>query len=149
MKKNLKLIFIFFISTAIVYGSFISAKNFPKNSSTIKKASIFKTRYIKPDEKIIRVEINILDDTKKDYHDILEVKFNNLQIPLLKADASGRRARKYYQLKPGTYELKWKVSKSKNKWPRSKTYKKEITLTDQDKFAYILIEGEKISISIS
>ena len=79
----------------------------------------------------------------------MEVKFNNQQIPLLKADASGRRVRKYYQVKPGTYNLEWKVSKSKSTWPRSKTYEREITLRETDKFAYILIKGENVSVATS
>ena len=149
MKEHLKLLFIFFVSVGIVYGSFLASEKYPKNPSLTAKASFFKTRYIKPDEKIIRVEIKVLDDTTKDYYDIMEVKFNNHQIPLLKADASGRRASKYYQVKPGTYDLEWKVSKSKTTWPRSKTYEREITLREKDKFAYIIIEGENITVTTS
>jgi len=149
MKKQLKLLFIFFVSVIVVYGSFLASEKYPKNPSLTSKASFIKSRYIHPDEKVIRVEIKVLDDTTKDHHDIMEVKFNNHQIPLLKADVSGRRARKYYQVKPGNYNLKWKVSKSKSTWPRSKTYEKEITLRETDKFAYIIIEGENVSVSIS
>ncbi|NGX33682.1 MAG: hypothetical protein K1060chlam1_00022 [Candidatus Anoxychlamydiales bacterium] len=149
MKRVLKSLFIFSISVVVVYGSFLASEYYPKNPNESKKPSIIKARYIHTDEKIIRVEIEVLDDTKKDFHDVIEVKFNNHQIPLLKADASGRRARKYYQLKPGTYEIEWKVSKSKTAWPKSKTYEKKIRLREKDKFVYILIEGENISISPS
>jgi len=148
MKHHLKLISIFFLSLAIVYGSFLISANNPKNTDVGIKPSILKTKYINPSSRIIRIEIEVLDDTKKDFNDILEVKFNNKQIPLLKAGASGRRARKYYQVKPGTYTLKWKVSKGKT-WPRSKTFEKEITLNETDKFAYILIEGEKVTVTTS
>jgi len=149
MNNHLKLLFIFFISIVVVYGSFLASKKYPKNQNLATKASLFKVRYIKPNEKIIRVEIKVLDDTTKDQYDIMQVKFNNHQIPLLKADASGRRARKYYQMKPGTYELEWKVSKNKTAWPRSKTYEREITLRETDNFAYILIIGENVTITTS
>ena len=62
MKEHLKLLFIFFVSVGIVYGSFLASEKYPKNPSLTAKASFFKTRYIKPDEKIIRVEIKVLDD---------------------------------------------------------------------------------------
>lgn len=149
MKEHLKILFIFFVSVVIVYGSFLASEKYPKNPSLTSKASFVKSRYIHPDEKVIRVEIKVLDDTTKDHHDIMEVKFNNQQIPLLKADASGRRARKYYLVKPGTYDLEWKVSKSKTTWPRSKTYEKKITLNEKDKFAYIIIEGENVRVTTS
>lgn len=148
MKKHFQLVFIFFVSFIIVYGSFLASEKYPKNAIT-SKASIFKTRYIPVDKKIVRVEINVYDNTSKDFYDVIEVKFNNQQIPLQKADASGRRARKYYQVKPGTYALEWKVSKSKFGWPRSTTHEKEITINPNDKFAYIEIKGEKASFSAS
>ncbi|NGX63112.1 MAG: hypothetical protein KR126chlam6_00519 [Candidatus Anoxychlamydiales bacterium] len=149
MKNYLKTIFIFFISFTIVYGSFLAADKYPKKIPTRDNRRIFQTAYIAPKSKIVRVEIEIYDDLDKDFYDVEEVTFNDKNIPLQKANASGLRARVYFQVKPGKYDVNWTVSKHKFKWPRSTEYKKEINLTDPDKFAHILIQGEKATVSTS
>jgi len=147
MNKYIKLIFIFIISFIIVNSSYLIAIKFPK-IATINNESIFKTKYIKPNNKIVRVEIEILDDTKKNYYDIIDVVFNNKKINLLKADASGNKARKYFQLKPGKYLIKWTITKNKKvKWPNYEKLQKTIIIKDSDSYIHILIIGNKITIS--
>jgi hypothetical protein len=145
MNKIIKLSFIFILSFTIVYSSYVVAEKYPK--STISRPHIFKAKYIPSDANIVRVEIEIYDDTTKDYYDIIEVEFNDETIDLLRANASGERARQYFQLPPGKYLLKWKVSISKNKWPTYETYQKIITLKDTEKYVLISITGDKATVS--
>jgi len=146
MKKN-KIIRLVTLSFIIIFLSqhFFIKKN-PKNISK-SQAFVAKTQYAAQNSQIKRIEINIYDDTTKDYFDIIEVEFNYKQIYLLDPDASGRRARVYFQEKPGKYLLQWKISTSGYEWPRYKTYKKIIEVKEVDRFINILIVGDKIKIS--
>lgn len=145
MKHYIKIIFFFALSFTVVYTSFLVAEKYPK------KTMAQKTRYPQKIHKIgmVRVELEVLDDTTKDYYDVIDIEFNGKPINLLKAGASGRRARTYFQLYPGKYLLKWKVSKSGYSWPRYSTHKKTITLNKTDKFVHILVVGDKVDVTTS
>lgn len=151
MKKYIKTIFFFALSFTIVYTSFLAAEKYPKKIMAQKNPSILKTQYMTKPQKneIIRVELEILDDTTKDHHDIINIEFNDKQIDLLKAGAQGRRARKYFQLKPGKYLLKWRVSKSSYAPPKYSSHKKIITLKKNDKFVHILVVGDQVEVTSS
>lgn len=145
MKKTLKLFFIFIISLITIYTSFLIAdpRTNIKNEDTIIKA-----KYIPSTNKIIRVEIVIYDDTVEAYNDINYVEFNNQTLDLSPALASGFRGRKYFQLEPGNYVIKWKVAKDKAiKWPNQETHQETIILKDYQPYVHILIKGDQLSIS--
>ncbi len=147
MSKYIKLIFIFAMCFLFVYSSNLIAAKYskilPENLETI-----FISKYIPTNSKIVRIEIEIFDDTSKNYYDIIDVEFNNKKIDLLKANASGQRARKYFQLKPGKYLIKWKISKSDPvQWPNYETFQRTVILKDTDTYFHILIRGSNITTS--
>ncbi|NGX36105.1 MAG: hypothetical protein K1000chlam1_00942 [Candidatus Anoxychlamydiales bacterium] len=145
MKNYIKITFFFALSFIVVYASFLAAEKYPKK--TMAQKNQYYTKAHK--NTIVRVELEVLDDTTKDYYDVIDIEFNKKPINLLKAGASGRRARTYFQLEPGKYLLKWKVSKSGYGWPRYTTHKKIITLKKSDKFVHILVVGEKADVTTS
>jgi hypothetical protein len=147
MNNYIKLLFIFVICVFIVYSCNLLITKFPKIISK-NTEEYYSARYISQNSKIIRVEIEILDDTSKDYYDIIEVEFNKNKIDLLKPDASGLRARVYYRLNPGKYSVKWKITKNKKvEWPNEMTFQKTIILKNPDTFVHILIRGSEITVS--
>ena len=151
MKNYIKIIFFFTLSVTIVYASFLAAEKYPKKTMVQKNQAILQNQKGAKAHKneIVRVELEVLDDTTKDYYDVIDIEFNNKPINLLKAGASGRRARTYFQLVPGKYLLKWRVSKSGYSWPRYTTHKKMITLNKKDKFVHILVVGESVDVTNS
>jgi len=149
MKKYLQLILLFFVSLITVSATYFASENLPKLHKKYTRANIFKAQYIPKNAKIIRVHVEIYDDTKTKYNDILEVEFNKKKIRLLTTNATGLRGKQYFQLKPGKYLLKWKVSKSKYKWPRHKVHKKIITIKDPTKYVHILITGDDVEVTTS
>jgi hypothetical protein len=149
MKKILQHFFLFLFSFSIVVSIFLVSAYYPKSLNQIPQKKIFLSKYLSKNEDLIRVQIIIYDNTKKEYNDIVKVTFNNQNIILQTADTNGKRAIKYYQLPPGDYKLKWKVSKSDFAWPRSKSFEKNIELQKTDKYVFIMINGDQITISSS
>ena len=151
MKSYIKIIFFFSLSFAVVYSSFLAAEKYPKRIQAKNYPNTRNTQYNNKAQKneLVRVEIEVLDDTNQDHYDIIDIEFNNKPISLLKAGAVGRRARTYFQLSPGKYLLKWKVSKSSYSWPRYTTHKETITINKNDKFVHILVIGDKVDVTTS
>lgn len=146
MKIYIKLIFILSICFLTIYSSNLIATKYPKIFNK-NNGDIYIAKLIPSNVKIVRLEIEMFDDTSKDYYDITNISFNGQSISLLNADSNGYRGRKYYQLKPGTYVIRWSITTNKPKvWPNSKTLEKTIDITDINPYMHIIINGENISI---
>ncbi len=135
---------IFIVSFTLVMTAFFSAKAFPKQKG--EKTYINQTAATF-NQKKVRVEIEIYDNTEKDYFDIVEVKLNGSKVPLLKANAAGKRARSYFKLKPGKYTLTWTIDIHEYNYPRTKTYIKHFEIKAVDKWLHISINGDKVEIT--
>lgn len=143
----IKIIFLFLFAFLTIYSSNLIATKYPKILNK-NNGEIYLAKYIPINEKIVRVEIQIYDDTAKDYFDVIEVTFNNKKIDLLRSDMSGNRGRAYFQLKPGSYSLEWTITTKKaSSWPNTQNLQKTITLPDIERFVNITIVGKEATVS--
>lgn len=147
MSVYFKLFFIFTMCLLTIYSSNLIASKYPKIINK-NNGEILITKLIPPNEKIIRVEINISDDTSINYFDIIEVSFNDQKIDLLAPDLAGFRGRAYFQVKPGVYSIKWTISTNKKAIsPHNQTFQKTITINDINPYVFISITGNKITVN--
>lgn len=149
MAKVIRLIFTCTLIVILLYSNHSRARTIKQSKLITKNEdSALKGKYLPANKKIVRVEVEIYDNTSLDYNDILYAEFNNQKIDLEAPHGSGYRARKYFQLEPGKYIIKWKISKAKiTQWPNYENFEKTIILKDTDPFIHILIEGSKITVS--
>lgn len=94
---------------------------------------------------LTRVEVFVYDEPKIGGVQVLSAQFNNINIPLKPRDLQKYRGSASYQLKPGQYELDWRVQKDKINWPRTVDHKQMFQIQPGEFTIHITIEGDQAS----
>ena len=98
-------------------------------------------------QKLVRIQILVNDAEDPSGAQIKEVRFDGKSIPLKPRDIYGFRGQGSFQVRPGTYQLKWTVNRSRVTWPRTETFTNEVEVNPRDLWLQITITGETASIS--
>lgn len=96
---------------------------------------------------LVKVQILIYNAPNPSGVTIESASLNGKNIPLKPRDIYGYRGQAGFQLKPGTYKLRWKVNKDKNSWPRTIDHVEEVVISPRDLWIQITIRGNEASIS--
>ena len=100
-----------------------------------------------PATNAIRVQIQIYDDPSLGGARINEVSFNQTKIPLQAPDLHGYRGGGGFQVPAGKYSLNWNVTVYQESSSQTFDHKKTVTISKNDTWVQIMIQGEEASIS--
>ncbi len=99
-----------------------------------------------PPQNLINIQITFMDP-ENDVQGVIEsATFDGKPVELQSPNPTRLRATIYPRVEPGTYELSWTVRKNSAVWPQTLSNNKEITITKQDQWMEILVEGNSITI---
>ena len=94
----------------------------------------------------VQVQVYVYDETDVGSRKVETVVFNGRELDLQPPDIYGFRGGGGFQLKPGNYNLEWRVSLDKNAWPRSQSFKQSITVHPADTWVQVTIRGDKATV---
>jgi hypothetical protein len=95
----------------------------------------------RPTTGTVDTQVIIYDEKNPSGVQITNVTFNGINIPLRPRDINGFRGQGSFKLLPGKYKMQWTVQRSTMSWPRTLTYKEEVTISPRDLWIQIKIEG--------
>lgn len=139
----------FFFSVALVTTLlalfFVKVKEDPFLHKQVNKL-VYNPYRAGPPSELINIQITIADQEDASKGRIESVTFNGKPIDLQPPNPTRLRATIYPQIPPGQYEIAWTVRKDYSAWPQTITHNKEISITTQDQWMEILIEGDQLNI---
>lgn len=94
----------------------------------------------------IRVELLIKQNFEKEEGRIASVYFDGKQIPFSADDPAGLKNPIFVRVPPGTHTIVWNVSNHHFIWPKTTTIKRNIVISKDQLWVYVLLEGEEIQI---
>ncbi len=92
----------------------------------------------------VLVEVLVYDDPSQDGLRPQEVIFNGQSIALKPRDIHFYRGGGSFKVAPGTYPLEWVVLRDKIVWPRTRTYKENITIDKSSMWVQVIIRGGQL-----
>jgi hypothetical protein len=96
---------------------------------------------------MVRVQVLVYDSVESGGLEIQSANFNQTDISLKPRDIHGFRGEAAFQVKPGTYKLKWKVQRDKFIWPRVIPHEETVKIDPRDLWLQITIQGENAVIT--
>ncbi len=94
----------------------------------------------------IQVQLMVYDQPELGGLKIESVTFDGRSVGLQPPDLYGFRGGGGFQLRPGKYQLEWRVSKDKSAWPRTISYKKTIEIQPRDTWVQVTIKGSEATV---
>ncbi len=96
---------------------------------------------------LVRVQVLVYDSAEASGLEIQSATFLREDIPLKPRDIHGFRGEGTFQVKPGTYKLKWVVQRDKFIWPRTVPHEETVKIDPRDLWIQITIQGENAVIT--
>jgi hypothetical protein len=109
--------------------------------------------YLGPDHplpgnpQLVRIQIMVYDSPEQGGLQMQQVEFYGQQIPLKPRDIYGFRGEGTFQVKPGTYKLRWTAQRDKFIWPRTLDYEETVTIDPRDQWLQITVKGKDAEIT--
>lgn len=149
MKKGylLKTLAIFASALLIVYAGFETVSfftNYADDNLSPINVSYAEIQPSPDQENLVQIEIAVNDNPFSEKEKIREVTFNRRAIFLRKADAKGKRAQAFLQVKPGYYTICWKIKNGRYSFSK---YSKTIPVNEKDMWIHVLIKGAQITVT--
>ena len=154
MKKFFKILFVFAITSVILFLLIIATNQTPRKDNIFKKVySSFriisemtpKRHYYKEDpyydDYYTSIESEIYDTEKQN---VVEVQIGSKRISIDEPSIFGQKF--HITLKPGHYTIRWRVENTKNYGQKYSTYKRRLRILRDDRRVSIKIKGNNISI---
>lgn len=150
MKKGyvLKTLAIFASALFLVYSGF-AATNFIRKGYLEDNLTPIDISYSKqkgPAKNMVQVKISVKNDLSLKAYKIAEVRFNKELIPF-KNRKKNKIASAFMHLKPGQYQLSWKMKNKLLNHANFTKYSKEIKIAPSDMLVHIQIEGTRVIIT--
>ena len=124
------------------YLLYVNPTEDPSQAPSMK--DVYSPRPTAPVHEYVQVELVVRDNLAQGSGKISQVTFNNRRVALRPPDFLGNRGSFYYKLKPGRYEVKWKVYYPGRRINREE-YRRTFTIEDlTDRLVYIEIKEDDI-----
>ncbi|MBF8262741.1 MAG: hypothetical protein HW387_406 [Parachlamydiales bacterium] len=94
----------------------------------------------------VKVEIQVFDDPSLGGLKIEEASFNGQTIEIKPPGLHGLRGGGGFQVRPGSYLLKWVVSRSRQEWPRTVRHERKIQVNSSDVWIQVAVHGDEVQI---
>jgi hypothetical protein len=147
-----------FFKTLLLFGFFlglVSVYVFPGKELLVNRSLVADAgnTYLGPvgdpsaNQNLVKVQILIKDALDPSGVQVTKVEFNQTDIPLKPRDIYGNRGSASFQLKPGSYKLKWRVNRDKLIWPREIDHEEIVHISPRDSWIQIDITGNSATIN--
>lgn len=146
-----------FFKTILLFGFFlglVSVYVFPEKESPTQQALMADAgnTYLGPvgdpsSQNWTKVQILVKDALNPSGVQVTKVEFNQTNIPLKPRDIYGNRGSGSFQLKPGSYKLKWQVNRDKLVWPRVVDHEEIVHISPRDNWIQVEITGDSATIT--